>query len=175
MPALPPETLLTERIGEQEERLAPEVLKNLGYIHLSSGAPDLPRLLQFLRRCPHVTRLWCGPDKVAIPAEVKEDPQVLPLLRTYWGPLPLAMHLVPGRPLQEVQLRSSAGHNPCSWPAAALRPLVSGTRGVRFANVSDLAFSDTSIQDLAYVFPNVEVLTFAEEGVAAPVSLMTHF
>lgn len=158
-------TLTVDRIDEQAEQLDPDFLASLIEIRVRYGVPDVIRLAKFLQRCPKVVYLGCSWEETDMTRDTAITSKVVPLLRTFSGPWPLALHFVPGRPLEKITLCEVAGAGVQPLPSLSdLRSLSSGGRAVRFFNNTvNMPCTLPLVQAIAEAFPNLEAISCSGE------------
>lgn len=151
--------LVIDRVDDEVEQLTDDFLAQIVEVNVNGRVPDINRLAGLLQRCPQVVTLSCSSRRIDMSTNNSLSSTVVPNLRKFIGPWPLALHFVPGRPIEELTLENPMEAEPDAWPTVSdLSPLASGCGGVRYLCAKALRWNESCMEDMAEIFPKVETV-----------------
>lgn len=136
--------------------IASHVFKTLSSLSLTE-VPSFEHLIVFAARCPNLRSLHFlyAPIALELPTGVPND--TFSFLTRYYGPLNIAQLLVPGRPLETIDV-STYIPDPREWSRGDLEPLAGGSENVRELTLGTFSWHRGFMDDLRDLFPHAEVL-----------------
>lgn len=137
----------------------PHVFKNLSRLFILDS-PSFEHLALFAAQCPNLRSLHFLHPSDALEARNGVPSDMLPSLTRYRGPLDVAQLLVPGRPLEAIDV-STYISDPREWSRGDLEPLARGLANVRGLILGTFSWYKDFMYDLRDLFPHAEMLKLA--------------